>query len=236
MRITTVLFDLDGTLLPLDQDEFVRQYFRYLAEFLAPHGYETMEFTQAILSGITAMTKNNGAASNETVFWEDFARFYGKDVRRDEPLFEEFYRNHFGKIQSICGCNPRMRDLIDRVKQAGCRVVLATNPVFPPIATEQRIRWAGLEPEDFCLYTTYVNSRFSKPNPQYYVELAAQLQVSPAECLMIGNDTEDDMIAQTVGMQVFLLTDCLVNRKNKDVDAYPHGSLDHLLRYLDAVL
>ena len=53
---------------------------------------------------------------------------------------------------------------------------------------------------------------------------------------MIGNDTEDDMIAQTVGMQVFLLTDCLVNRKNKDVDAYPHGSLDHLLRYLDAVL
>lgn len=143
MRITTVLFDLDGTLLPLDQDEFVRQYFRHLAEFLAPHGYETMEFTQAILSGITAMTKNNGAASNETVFWEDFARFYGKDVRRDEPLFEEFYRNHFGKIQSICGCNPRMRDLIDRVKQAGCRVVLATNPVFPPIATEQRIRWAG---------------------------------------------------------------------------------------------
>lgn len=81
-----------------------------------------------------------------------------------------------------------------------------------------------------------MNSRFSKPNPQYYVELAAQLQVSPAECLMIGNDTEDDMIAQTVGMQVFLLTDCLVNRKNKDVDAYPHGSLDHLLRYLDAVL
>ena len=75
MRITTVLFDLDGTLLPLDQDEFVRQYFRHLAEFLAPHGYETMEFTQAILSGITAMTKNNGAASNETVFWEDFARF-----------------------------------------------------------------------------------------------------------------------------------------------------------------
>jgi len=31
----------------------------------------------------------------------------------------------------------------------GFRVALATNPIFPAIATEKRIRWAGLTPEDF---------------------------------------------------------------------------------------
>ena len=236
MSISTVLFDLDGTLLPLDQDEFVRQYFKHLANFLAPYGYETAEFTKAIWAGITAMTKNNGTAYNEDVFWEEFSRFYGDKARADMPLFEEFYRNYFVNLKSICGYNPRMRVLIDQVKATGRRVVLATNPVFPATATEQRIRWAGLTPEDFFLYTTYENSRFSKPNPKYYIDLTAQLQVSPEECLMIGNDTLDDMIAQSVGMNVFLLTDCLVNRENKDITQYPNGDVEHLMGYLESVL
>ena len=32
MSITTILFDLDGTLLPMGQDEFVRAYFKLLAK------------------------------------------------------------------------------------------------------------------------------------------------------------------------------------------------------------
>lgn len=236
MRITTVLFDLDGTLLPLNQDEFVKQYFRHLATFLATHGYETAQFTKALWSGITAMTENDGRACNETVFWEDFCRFYGEKARADMPLFEEFYRDHFIALKSVCSWNPRMRGVIDRVKSAGRTVVLATNPVFPATATEQRIRWAGLSPEDFHLYTTYENSRFSKPNPNYYMDLTLQLGVSPEECLMIGNDTLDDMVAETLGMKVFLLTDCLVNRQNKDVNAYPHGNVDQLMHYLNEIL
>ena len=38
--IKTVLFDLDGTLLPMDQDNFVKAYFKNLAIKLAPHGYD----------------------------------------------------------------------------------------------------------------------------------------------------------------------------------------------------
>ena len=40
MALTTVLFDLDGTLLPMDQEEFVRAYFHKMAGKLAPLGYE----------------------------------------------------------------------------------------------------------------------------------------------------------------------------------------------------
>ena len=236
MAITTVLFDLDGTLLPLNQDEFAKQYFVHLSAFLSTRGYESTQITKALFSGVTAMMENNGRALNETVFWEDFSRFYGEKARNDLPLFDEFYRDYFVALKSITSCNPRMREVIDRVKSAGCTAVVATNPVFPATATEQRIRWAGLTTEDFHLITTYENSRFSKPNPRYYEDLLTQLGAAPEECLMIGNDTLDDMIAESLGMKVFLLTDCLVNRQNKDVNAYPHGDVSRLMEYLDEML
>ena len=236
MAITTVLFDLDGTLLPLNQDEFAKQYFVHLSAFLSTRGYEATQIKKALFSGVTAMMENNGRALNETVFWEDFSRFYEEKARNDLPLFDEFYRDYFVALKSITSCNPRMREVIDRVKSAGCTAVVATNPVFPATATEQRIRWAGLTTEDFRLITTYENSRFSKPNPRYYEDLITQLGVSPEECLMIGNDTLDDMIAESLGIHVFLLTDCLVNRQNKDIDAYPHGDVSRLMEYLDEML
>jgi len=119
------------------------------------------------------------------------------------------------------------------LKAHGLRVALATNPIFPRIATEQRIRWAGLAPEDFALYTTYENSTFCKPNPDYYREVARTLGVSPVECLMVGNDALEDMAARETGMDVFLLTDCLINTKGRDLSAYPKGNFAALNVYLD---
>lgn len=49
--------------------------------------------------------------------------------------------------------------------------MLATNPIFPKVATESRIRWAGLQPEDFELYTTYEKTCHCKPNPAYYTDI-----------------------------------------------------------------
>jgi len=40
------------------------------------------------------------------------------------------------------------------------------------------------------------------------------------------------MIAQTVGMKVFLLTDCLLNKKERDISVYPHGGFSALLEYV----
>lgn len=116
------------------------------------------------------------------------------------------------------------------IKEMGLRVALATNPIFPAVATESRIRWAGLEPEDFELYTTYESIGYCKPNPAYYREVAAKLGVDPEQCLMVGNDVEEDMeAAEQTGMRVFLLTDCLINRENRDISAYPHGSFSQLM-------
>ena len=60
-----------------------------------------------------------------------------------------------------------------------------------------------------------------------------KLSVKPEECLMVGNDAEEDTAAARLGMQVFLLTDCLLNRKGVDIEQYPHGGFDELMDYIN---
>lgn len=233
MSITAILFDLDGTLLPMDQDAFTKSYFSRLAAKAAARGYQPDTFIDAVWAGTGAMIKNDGRKTNEAVFWDFFASKYGSDALNDIPFFEEFYRTDFQSTKEICGYAPMSKDIIHSLKNRGFRVILATNPLFPAIATESRIRWAGLEPQDFELYTTYENSRRCKPNPEYYKDIMQELDLIPEECVMVGNDVAEDMVAATLGMKVFLLTDCLINRKNEDIAKYPHGGFNELKKFLD---
>ena len=153
-------------------------------------------------------------------------------MRKDKPLFDEFYEKHFAMVRSSCGFNPHSRMLIDCLKEKGYRLVLATNPLFPATATMQRVRWAGLEPEDFALITTYENSWHCKPFPAYYQDILTQLELRPEQCMMVGNDVRDDMVAAQLGMQTYLLTDCLINQKNADISVYQHGSMERLLAFV----
>lgn len=232
MAVKIVLFDLDGTLLPMDQDVFVKTYFGLLAKRLAPLGYEPTELINSVWAGTKAMIKNTGEKTNEEVFWDDFASRYGEEARKDLPEFDAFYREDFDKVKGVCGFNPKSKEVIYFLKEKGIRVALATNPIFPAIATEKRIAWAGLSPEDFELYTTYENSNYCKPNPEYYKEIVKQLNIKPEECLMVGNDVVDDMVAEKLGMKVFLLTDCLINKNNIDISVYPHGNFSDLIRFI----
>ena len=235
MSIKIVLFDLDGTLLPMDQDVFVGSYFKLLAGKLAPRGYDPKQLVGDIWAGTAAMVKNTGETTNEEVFWKKFAEIYGEQVREDEPVFDAFYHNEFQRVQSVCGYNPQAAEVVQHIKEKGLRVALATNPIFPAIATESRIRWAGLKPEDFEIYTTYENSSHCKPNPDYYRDILKELDAKPEECLMVGNDVTEDMVAETLGMKVFLLTDCLINKEDKDISSYPHGDFAQLLEFVDNI-
>ncbi len=235
MSIKHVLFDLDGTLLPMDQDTFIKSYFGMLVKKLAPLGYEPDRLIQGIWAGTEAMVRNDGSATNESVFWSTFAGLFGEQVRQDEPVFEDYYRTEFQRVQEVCGFEPKAAEVIRRLQGQGKQLVLATNPIFPAIATHSRIRWAGLRPEDFELVTTYENSTCCKPNPAYYREILGKLGMDPAECLMVGNDVTEDMVAETLGMKVFLLTDCLINREGKDISVYPHGGFDELLALIETL-
>lgn len=233
MEIKAVLFDLDGTLLPMDQDEFVKAYFKLMVKRLAPLGYEPEKLVKVFWTGVQAMVTNDGSCMNEAAFWKVFIKVYGEASIKDKPVIDEFYREEFNKVQSVCGFRKEAKEAVELVRAKGKHPVLATNPLFPAIATENRMRWAGLEPEMFDAYTTYENSHYCKPNPKYYLEILDKLGYKPKECVMVGNDVEEDMITETLGMKVFLLTDCLINKNHVDISAYPHGSFAELKEYLE---
>ena len=233
MKITAILFDLDGTLLPMDQDRFTEAYFKMLTKKLLPHGYEPKKLIDSIWVGTAAMVRNTGQQTNEEAFWKKFTELNGEQVLADKSLFEEFYQKDFQQVKDFCGYNPKAAQMVAALKQRGFRLALATNPIFPAVATESRIGWAGLAPEDFEWYTTYENSSYCKPNLDYYRALLEKLKVQPEECLMVGNDASEDAAALKAGMSFFLLTDCLINKENKDISEYPQGDFDKLLEFVN---
>ena len=236
MALKAVFFDLDGTLLPMDQNLFIKAYLGSFAQKLVPHGYDPKQFVQTIWLGVSAMVQNDGKRYNETLFWEQFEKVYGQKTYDDAPLMDDFYQKDFDKAKDVCGFNPKAKQVVDQIKNMGLKVVLATNPIFPAIATQKRMGWAGFSPDDFELYTTFENSRFCKPNVLYYQEILDQLGLQPQECLMVGNDVTEDMVAQKLGMHVFLMPDCLINMDNKDTSVYPQGDFDDLLKHIQTLI
>ena len=235
MKIKAIFFDLDGTLLPMNQDLFIKTYLGSLVEYLSRRGHNPEAVGSAIWKSIKRMMANNGEKTNEKVFWDTYVEIYGAGSREDEKTIDVFYKEEFDKVSAVTSKNPMARDAVETAKSRGFRVILATNPVFPEIATKKRIRWAGLSPEDFEYITSYENSSYSKPCVEYYREILEKLSLSPEECLMIGNDTLDDMIALDVGMNVFLLTDCLINQKDCDITRYPRGGYPELIEYISSL-
>ena len=216
----------------MDNDKFVEQYMALLSERISLYGYERKNLISAVWAGISVMFRNDGTRTNDCCFWEGFASVLGANSLKDKDKFDRFYETEFDSLQSAVECNPLAKETIDFLKTKDVKLALATNPVFPVLAVQKRIGWAGLNPKDFQLITTYETECFCKPTNGYYLSIAERLGVKPADCLMVGNDVDDDMPAREIGMQVFLLTDHLINRKGKDLSPFPHGSFSDLLTYL----
>lgn len=233
--LKTVLFDLDGTLLPMDQEAFVTHYLTLLSQKMADR-YNPKELVSTVWKGTEAMYRNSGEKANEALFWDIFAQAFGRESLADIPLFEDFYRNEFQQARSSCGFDPRAAEAIATIHGMGLSTVLATNPLFPPQATQSRVRWAGLLPEDFTFITTYDNSRHCKPNSAYYQDILDALSLQPDECVMVGNDASEDLAAAKIGIPVFLLTDCLINKDGRDLTDIPHGSYPELIQYLKTLI
>ena len=233
MAIRYILFDLDGTLLPMDQELFVKAYVKGLAAKMAPYGYDPKQVADALWMGTGAMMKTDGALRNDELFWKVFQGIVGPFTDEHFAAVEDFYHNEFQSVRQVCGFSPRSKEVVDRVKELGFTPVLATNPLFPSLATESRVRWAGLQPEDFAYITVYDNSHYCKPNVAYYEEVLNVIGAAPHECVMVGNDAREDTVVEALGMQVFLLTDCLINSDGRDISGYPRGGFDELMKFIE---
>ena len=226
-----LLFDLDGTLLPIDNNDFEHTYFKGLCKAFSEFAPE--DLIKYIWAGTKAMILNDGSKTNRQAFAEEFSKITGLNYYDIESRFENYYMTNFSIVKSVCKITDLSKNIVNSAKQKGYTVAIATNPIFPKIATSQRLCWLGLNYDDFPLVTTFENSNFAKPNTNYYLDICKKLNVSPNECIMIGNDTSDDGSAKACGMEVILINDYLINKKNQSLEDYKVMSLEELKEYID---
>ncbi len=206
--IRAILIDLDDTLLDNSMDVFLPAYFQKLGSYLSDRVDPERMLTE-LLAGTRFMLEN--LDPNQTLEQAFASHFYPALGFDEAPLrgrIETFYREVFPELEALTSERPQAIPFVARLAQDGRDICLATNPLFPYLAVEERLRWAGFtEPkESFRLITTYERFHFTKPHPEYYAEILSHLGVAPFEALMIGDDPERDLApARSLGMGVFHL-------------------------------
>ena len=128
--------------------------------------------------------------------------------------------------------NPLAKETVELIRRLGMKTAVATLPVFPADAITARIEWSGVPLSSFEFYTSYETCTACKPDPDYYREILTKQGGKAGDYLMVGNNVDEDMIAESVGMKVFLLTDCLINEHDRDISVYPRGGFRELQEYL----
>ena len=165
-------------------DEFIGAYFQEIKvrNALKVIDNNARAFNEAV---VYMMSPNHPELTNEQAFYGKLEELTG--VSRDVmlPAFDEFYEKYYDNIQVTSKADPRCREAIKTAKAKGYRLVLATNPVFPCLATDKRIAWAGLDKEDFSYISYFNNTHFCKPDLRYFEEILEKLELDASECLSL---------------------------------------------------
>jgi FMN phosphatase YigB (HAD superfamily) len=211
--IHCVLFDLDGTLVHFEYDDFLKEYFKAITKAVAAL-VEPAQFVEALVFSTEAMIRNEDPSRlNSQVFMEDF--FQRVSVPEDTlmPVFGDFYANEFAELKNALGVqpHPEARAMLEFLLQEGYDVVIATNAVFPVEAIIERMRWGGIQGLPYKLITCYETMHFCKPNLKYYEETLEIIGYKPEECLMVGNNMDEDIIAGALGLKTYLIEDFLLD-------------------------
>lgn len=233
MKYKAILFDMDGTLVPMDMKEFTNGYFKFLAQKLAPYQIPTEKLVASIWAGTGAMVKNDGTVRNEKVFWKKFEEETGVSEAVIGQACLDFYGNEFHQAKMFTQENPFAKKAVELAHEKAQKVVLATNPLFPMVGQITRMSWVDLVPDDFELVTSYESDSYCKPNPNYFISVCERIQVDPKDCLLIGNDEYEDMYAATkAGLNCYLVTDTMIASAEHPWNGM-RGSFEELVTYLE---
>lgn len=224
------LFDLDGTLLNIEAEEFLKYYFGALSAEFEDLCADQEEFVGLLMGSTEKMIRNDGRCSNQEAFMEDFMEKMEITERAEaekiKERFEQFYQSEFAVLDQYFELDRETpAEIIEHLKAQGKKLVLATNPLFPEEAVAARLGWVGIEAEDFELLTHYENMSYAKPNPNYYKEILEKIDAAPEDCLMIGNDLKEDAVASELGIKTFIIEDKMIEREESDYPLAWQGSL-----------
>jgi HAD superfamily hydrolase (TIGR01549 family) len=209
----TILFDLDGTLIGMELEAFTQAYVQSITAFMSDV-WDPKAFGKSLMKGLYAMVSDMGENTNEQTFWNSMEADFGQDMRTVGQRLLSYYENEFEACKSAIIPRKEAQDFINRAK-GKYRLVLATNPVFPIEAVKKRLEWGGIDLDAFEYISVYDNSTQNKPHAAYYQELIDKLDLDPAECIMVGNDVQEDGAAKLAGIDVFIVEGWVINRTSE---------------------
>lgn len=202
--LQAVLFDLDNTLILFDEDRFFGSYLQaipeYFRDLMPPE-----EFQKRLLFATRELVKNNGTTANLNYFMNVFSAGYEDRQELLWQRFRDFYATEFDQFQSLVTKAEGVRELFEQVRRMPLKLVVASHPLFPANIQRKRVEWAGLGNIDFALITDIENMTFCKPRLEYYREICDKINERPEDCLMVGNDPVNDIVAGKIGMKTYLV-------------------------------
>ncbi|AIO19680.1 Phosphoglycolate phosphatase [Candidatus Izimaplasma bacterium HR1] len=227
----TFLFDLDGTLLPMDFDKFMELYFYNLGVHFNGK-IDPRLLAKYIMAATNQMVLVKNNQTNEEKFMKYFGSLIDGDIDVFRSQFDIFYDTLFENVKPSTYQNEAMIKSVKVLKEKGYKVVIATNPLFPIKANYHRIRWAGLNKDDFEYISSFEGNQYTKPHLEFYHEVLNSINKKPEECYMVGNDVFDDLPAKKIGLETYLITDCLINSKNIPIDTNHQGEYDDFYQFV----
>jgi FMN phosphatase YigB (HAD superfamily) len=229
----TLLFDLDDTLIDTNLDAFVPAYFQALGQHLSGRVAPDVMF-RALLTGTYLMSESEDPAHTlEEIFDSSF--YEQLEIPKEElaEVLDDFYENVFPGLASHTKQREEAGSLINWAVSCGFRVAIATDPLFPRKATYHRIRWAGIDPEQMELISTFEHFHFTKTHPAYYAEVLGRLGWPEGPVLMVGNDVNRDLEpAHRLGLATYFVDGESAQGPGFEAG---HGRLEDLRPWLESV-
>lgn len=228
-----IFFDLDGTLLPMELEDFLGPYFKSIASFVSAQGLDVSAFSAGLKAGTEAMMSHEDASANHDAYWEAFFCHADRTAAEWGSLLDSYYERDFNLIGKKVVPNPAAYCAIETLANKGYTLVLTTMPLFPRRAVEHRLAWAGVDPARFARLTSYENSTSVKPKLTYYAENLAACGLVGEDVLMVGNNTVEDMAIAKLGADAYLVTDHLLDPIDFDLSASKHGSMEEFAAWAE---
>ncbi len=231
-NINTILFDLDGTLLSIGMKDFETIYYKSLSEsfkeIIPPEN-----FMKILYGSVMSMVKNTEYRTNEEVFRDTLRSYVKDDLDTYTEMFKSYYKNEFHVLKEAVLDHTEMQEATKLLKNKGYELVIATNPLFPKEAIDERIKWSGVDRNDFSYVSYFEKNHYCKPNIQYYEEILENINKAPDECIMVGNDVLEDLIAGKLGITTYLVTNHLLNRNNIKIETDYMGNYQEFLTFAE---
>ncbi len=214
--LKAVLFDLDNTLIFFDEVKFGEMFFPGAAARFADL-IPRDKFAKQLMNATLMAHKNDGSMTNRELFVREFIK--GTDLTPGQvwQRFEQYYDHDFDSVKAAVTAPDNARQVIRSVHDRNLKVVIATNPILPLNAQRKRLSWAGLDGVSIDLVTHIENMSFCKPHLGYYRQICDLIGEKPEDCLMVGDDPANDMVAAKIRMKTYKTVDSL-NHSEKPLE------------------